>query len=117
MDQLLSLFKLMSDETRIRVMMLIYKEELCVCQITGITGIAQPKVSKALAKLRDLHLVDDTRRDKFVYYKLKDNLTILEPLFIDILNHIDQYPQLKEDQEKIITKDQYTTICNPKVML
>ena len=35
-------------------MVLLFHNELCVCQLTGITGISQPNVSKHLAKLRDI---------------------------------------------------------------
>ena len=54
MDKLLNYFKLLSDETRLRIMVLLYHGEFCVCQITGITGISQPNVSKHLARLRDM---------------------------------------------------------------
>ena len=54
MNKLLNYFKVLSDETRLRIMVLLFHNELCVCQLTGITGISQPNVSKHLAKLRDI---------------------------------------------------------------
>ncbi len=63
MDKLLNYFKLLSDETRLRIMVLLYHGgEFCVCQITGITGISQPNVSKHLARLRDMGLVKDEKK-------------------------------------------------------
>ena len=61
MDKLLNYFKLLSDEPRLRIMVLLYHGEFCVCQVTGITGISQPNVSKHLARLRDMGLVKDEK--------------------------------------------------------
>ena len=67
MSQLINLFKLLSDESRLRIIMMLYHQELCVCQLTGILEISQPTISKNLSKLRDLNLVKDTRKEKFVF--------------------------------------------------
>lgn len=110
MDKLLGLFKILSDETRLRIAVLLVQGELCVCQISGVLDISQPKVSKHLSKLRDLGFVTDDRQERYVYYQLKDN-----PLFIKILNHIlenlDQYPQLAADQHNLADKDKYLSQC------
>lgn len=66
MDKLLNYFKLLSDETRLRIMVLLYHGEFCVCQITGITDISQPNVSKHLARLRDMGLVKDEKKNNIL---------------------------------------------------
>ncbi len=68
---LTAIFKLLSDETRMRVITLIYQEELCVCELCGILDQPQPKVSKVLAKLRDMNLVTDERKEN-CFYRLKN---------------------------------------------
>ena len=70
MRETLEFFKLLSDETRFRVIMLLLEKELAVCELVGILDLPQPKVSKALAKLRDLGLVLDERKEKYMYYSL-----------------------------------------------
>ena len=72
MNQLTNIFKILSDETRLRIIILLYQEELCVCELSGILDVPQPKISKNLAKFRDMNLVVDERKDKFVFYSLKD---------------------------------------------
>ncbi|HML25316.1 MAG TPA: metalloregulator ArsR/SmtB family transcription factor [Methanomethylovorans sp.] len=54
-------FKVLSDETRLRILMLLDRRELCVCEICQILGLPQPKVSRHLAKMRDLDLVRDKK--------------------------------------------------------
>lgn len=113
MIELVSLFKLLSDETRLRVVSLLYNNELCVCQMTGILDVPQPKISKALSKLRDLNLVTDTRKDKFVYYTLK-NHDVLDRLLTDIHDNLHDYPVLKTDYQKITLADSFLNTCETK---
>jgi len=63
MNQLINIFKILSDETRLRIIMLLAQEDLCVCEMTGVLDVSQPKVSKCLSKLRDMNLVIDDRRE------------------------------------------------------
>lgn len=110
MTSAISIFKLLSDETRFRIIMLISDHALCVCQITGILEVSQPKVSKGLSKLRDLGLVEDERMDKFVYYKLKKNPlldSIISTVESDYLNET-----LTRDQERLADRNSYLTTCN-----
>lgn len=65
------LFSLLSDETRLRCLILLQKEgELCVCEISKIIGSIQPKISRHLALMRNSGLVSDERRGQWVYYSL-----------------------------------------------
>jgi ArsR family transcriptional regulator len=69
------LFSLLSDETRLRCLILLQKEgELCVCEISQIIGSIQPKISRHLALMRNSRLVLDKRRGQWVYYSLDPSL-------------------------------------------
>ena len=69
------LFSLLSDETRLRCLVLLQKEgELCVCEISQIIGSIQPKISRHLALMRKSGLVSDERRGQWVYYSLNRSL-------------------------------------------
>ncbi len=49
-----TLFHLLSDQTRLRSVILLMREgELCVCELTHALDIIQPKVSRHLALIRD----------------------------------------------------------------
>lgn len=111
MNQLVNIFKTLSDETRLRIIVLLAQQDLCVCQITGILEVSQPKVSKNLAKLRDMQLVDDERKEKFVYYKLKLGNSILSSSVKNILDNLDEYPQLILDKSRLGDKEKYLNQC------
>ena len=108
MKDLTNLYKLLSDDTRLRMMLLLYKQDLCVCQISGVLQVPQPRVSKNLAKLRDLNLVADWRHEKFIYYRLKTDKAILLQTLELILSNIAMYPQIQSDLNRLADKDQYT---------
>ncbi|MEE3215658.1 MAG: metalloregulator ArsR/SmtB family transcription factor [Pseudomonadota bacterium] len=71
----LSLYKCLSEETRLSVMLLLLAEgELCVCEMTAVLQLSQPKVSRHLAELRRCGLLADRREGQWVYYRLIDDL-------------------------------------------
>lgn len=68
-------YKCLSDETRLRCLLLIeQEEELCVCELTEALGEIQPKVSRHLAQLRKCELLVDRRQGQWVYYKINPAL-------------------------------------------
>jgi len=57
MNELVTIFKALSDETRLRIVKLLEKGELCVCDITAALDMVQPKVSFHLCALKDAGLL------------------------------------------------------------
>jgi ArsR family transcriptional regulator len=111
MDKLTDFFKMLSDETRVRILVLLYHKKLCVCQICGIMEETQPKVSKHLAKLRDMGFVKDERKEQFIYYYLNFDNKIFESVLKDIVDNIEEYEILKLDVEKISIAEQFLNAC------
>ena len=68
-------YKCLSDETRLRCLMLIENEgELCVCELTEALAESQPKVSRHLAQLRQCELLLDRKQGQWVYYRINPTL-------------------------------------------
>lgn len=111
--ELTNVFRLMADETRFRIMVLLKQSELCVCQLSGILGLSQPKVSKHLARLRDSSIVIVDRRERFVYYSLKNEGSIVDKWIDDIIFNIQDFPQLSADQRMLEARDLYIENCVP----
>lgn len=111
MNQLTNIFKILSDETRLRIIILLFQEELCVCELSGILDLQQPKISKNLSKLRDLNLVTDERKEKFVFYSLKNENKILINILKNIFEGFDSYPKLVEDRNRLSDKEKYLNQC------
>ena len=75
MNETARFFKLFSDQTRLRVLMLITRQELCVCQIMGVLGVSQPLVSRNLSLLSGAGLVDERKDGKLIFYSLRKRLS------------------------------------------
>lgn len=67
-------FRLLSDSTRLRLLMLVDREELSVAELAAITQLAQPRVSTHLAKLKEAGLVNDRREGVSVYYRMATSI-------------------------------------------
>lgn len=65
-----SVFKGFADPTRIRILSVLAAGELCVCDIVEILQLPQPAVSRHLAYLRRMGLVEAEREWKFAHYRL-----------------------------------------------
>ena len=72
MRRTVELFKALADETRLRILSLLSGGELCVCEITKVLDIGQPKASRHLAVLRQAELVSDRREGMWMYYSLAE---------------------------------------------
>lgn len=107
MNRLLDYFKLLSDETRLRIMVLLFHKEFCVCQLTAITGVSQPNISKHLSKLRSEGIVKDNKKEQYVFYSLNLEDQLFEDILKEVVLNIDDYPDLKLDLEKSKQAEKY----------
>lgn len=112
MEKLTNYFKLLSDETRLRIMVLLFHNEFCVCQITGITGISQPNVSKHLARLRDTGFVKDEKKEQYTFYSLNIEDKLFEDILKKIVENIEYYPVLRLDIEKSKAASKYIELLS-----
>jgi ArsR family transcriptional regulator len=85
MKETAKIFKLFSDESRLRIVMLLSQRELCVCQLMGVLGVSQPLVSRNLSLLKNAGLLDERRDGKLIYYSLKKQLASVQNDFVSIL--------------------------------
>jgi len=95
-------FRLLSDSTRLRLLMLVDREELSVAELAAITQLAQPRVSTHLAKLKEAGLVSDRRQGVFVYYRMAGKIADsgLKSLW-ELLRVNTSDPLVQQDIERI----------------
>ena len=68
-DALQRVFKTFADPTRVRILALLQREELAVQELMGVLGMAQSRVSRHLAILREVGLLEDRRDGTYVFYR------------------------------------------------
>ena len=71
-NETLKLFKIFSDETRLRIIALLVDGEYCVQDICERLNMSQSSISHQLKHLRDLDVVKTRRDGKHIYYTIKD---------------------------------------------
>ena len=80
MDQIGDLFKGFADSTRVQILFLLARQELCVTDIAEAVDLSQSAISHQLRLLKQMHLIKFRREGKNILYSLADDhvKTILE---------------------------------------
>ena len=79
-------FKVIGDTTRLKIILALIREELCVCDLATIIGISSSAVSHQLRLLRGARIVRFRREGKIVYYSLDDDH--VKDLVTDAIHHL-----------------------------
>jgi ArsR family transcriptional regulator, arsenate/arsenite/antimonite-responsive transcriptional repressor len=72
MDRLAQYFKALSEEVRLRIIMLLTHGELCVCDIMEILEEPQSKVSRHLSYLKSSGIITARRVGVWMHYALSE---------------------------------------------
>lgn len=84
--KVVNLFKLFGDQTRLNILLSLFKQELCVHDICKVVDMSQSAVSHQLRNLREAKLVKSRRDGKEVLYSIDDDHVI--ELFEIGLTHV-----------------------------
>jgi ArsR family transcriptional regulator len=90
------LAKALAHPTRLRILALLRRGPLPVCQITSVLHSVASTVSGHLNDLRHSDLVTEHRQRKFVYYSRSDTPSTAAVLSA-IFQSLDEDPQLRHD--------------------
>ncbi|MDZ7723401.1 MAG: metalloregulator ArsR/SmtB family transcription factor [candidate division KSB1 bacterium] len=114
MEQLVQLFKALSDKNRVRILKMLEARPLCVCEITEILGLAASTTSKHLHILTDAGLSFEQKDGKWVNYHLnraaqQQYIKQLLPLMREWIN---DDPVVDQDRRNMQTTDR-VDLCRP----
>ncbi len=94
--------KTLADTTRVRLLALLEREELTVAELAAITGLAQPRVSTHLSKLKEFNLVRDRRSGVSAYYRFdEDTLDEAQARLWALLRDSSNDPLLDQDARRL----------------
>ena len=99
MEATIKMFKALSDETRLRIYLLLLQSELCVCELVNILNMEQSRISNSIRILKEEGLVDNRREGKWIIYTVNpetENNRIIQGLKNEL--------ELPEQDLKNITK-------------
>ncbi|QJE94383.1 ArsR/SmtB family transcription factor [Luteolibacter luteus] len=101
MTDVVTFSKILSDETRWRILRLIKQEALCVCELADILEMPQSSVSSHVQVIRKAGLLESEKREKWTYFRIEARylkpIAQLEAFFHeDNANH-----PWREDEDKM----------------
>ena len=103
MASILKNLRLLADPSRLRILLLVEREELSVAELQEILGMGQSRISTHLAQLKQAGLVEDRRNGKSILYRLKHG--VLSNGFSEMLGVLRQaaaeIPEAEQDSEAL----------------
>ncbi|WP_246552359.1 ArsR/SmtB family transcription factor [Vallitalea pronyensis] len=108
---IVNMFKSLSDENRLRIMNLLIRDELCVCEIEVILELSQSNVSRHLNKLKSDKMIDFHKKAQWVHYFASDYLKKDKANLYQLLQEeTEKIPQCMEDVRRLNAyKDSHLT--------
>jgi len=90
--------RVLGDTTRLRMLLLLSREELSVAELQDILGLGQSTISTHLAQLKHADLVEDRRAGKNIWYRSKSEGEILPQLLALLQQTPEELPEAQHDQ-------------------
>jgi ArsR family transcriptional regulator, arsenate/arsenite/antimonite-responsive transcriptional repressor len=107
-----NIYKALSDKSRLRIIKMLQKKPLCVCEIKEILQLATSTVSNHLSILVDVNLISSEKDGKWMNYRIntnpKDNLISSTLLFLQFILEDDE--TILNDR-RIIEKVDRNVLC------
>ncbi len=100
MDELVHVFKALSDETRLRIVKLLEQGELCVCDIVAALDMAQPKVSFHLGVLKESGFIQDRKQGRWIRYRINDSDVFRRLLILTVMERIPE-EAMRDDKKRL----------------
>jgi len=102
MDDSSRILKALGDPTRLRILCLLRRGELCVCDLMAALELPQSTVSRHLGMLRSAGWLDSRKGGAWTYYRLRSEPGALQAeLLVPLLSRLSAQPQAAEDATKL----------------
>jgi len=102
MASILKSLRLLADPNRVRIVLLLEREELSVAELQEILGMGQSTISTHLSQLKQAGIVEDRRTGKNILYRLKAFGNGTQDQVLDVLRHaVKEIPEAGEDRDAL----------------
>ena len=100
MEDLVTVFKALTDETRLKIIKLLEQGELCVCDIVAALDMQQSKVSFHLGVLKEAGLIQDRKQGKWTHYRIHDGDVFRRMLILTTMEKVSENVMM-EDKKRL----------------
>ncbi len=102
MASILKSLRLLADPNRVRIVLLLEREELSVAELQEILAMGQSTISTHLAQLKQAGIVEDRRTGKNILYRLKAFGNGTQEQVLGVLRHaVKEIPEAAEDRDAL----------------
>jgi ubiquinone/menaquinone biosynthesis C-methylase UbiE len=98
MASIVKSLRVLGDINRLRMLLLLSREELSVAELQEILGMGQSSISTHLAQLKHAGLVEDRRTGKNIWYRSKADGEVLSGLLGTLQQAPEEIPEAAHDQ-------------------
>ncbi|HEX3048389.1 MAG TPA: metalloregulator ArsR/SmtB family transcription factor [Bacillota bacterium] len=100
--ELVKVLKALGDENRVRILNLLRKRNMCVCELETVLNITQSNVSRHLLKLKEADIIDFEKQGLYVFYKINEPILEQYSFIQNILNReLDLIQKLGDDLARL----------------
>lgn len=103
MKDILNIFKVLSDENRLRIMLMLRLRPLCVCEIYEVLNIALSTISQHLKLMKSMGLIEDVKDGRWVIYNIVENNSFVNELLEELVGILKNDPKIIKDRETVST--------------
>ncbi|WP_034549585.1 ArsR/SmtB family transcription factor [Carnobacterium funditum] len=108
-----NVFKVLGDQNRLRIINLLRKEALCVCEIEVILDTTQSNVSRHLTRLRNEKIVIFEKKSQWTYYQIDPAFIKYNKLLYDyLIEKMETNDTFIRDQEKLSSYTKSDLTCD-----
>ena len=101
LDDIDRVFRAFSDGTRLRILSLLQRREMCVGDLVEVLEVSQPTISRHLAYLRESGLVAVRRQGLWSFYSLREPDGKLHKRLVGSLGDcLDEVAELQLDMDR-----------------
>ncbi|WP_035269305.1 ArsR/SmtB family transcription factor [Desulfitibacter alkalitolerans] len=80
-------FKALGEVTRVRILKVLSVRSMCVCELSQVLDIVQPRVSQHLKILKEADLVKESREGYWIFYSInKERIENVFKVFMEFLD-------------------------------
>lgn len=101
MKHTLNVLRVLAEETRLRIFMALVNQELCVCQIVSMLGLAASTTSKHLALMYQAGIIDQRKDGRWAYYSIAPDWIAKNKLHKWLLEELASSDKIKDDRLKL----------------
>jgi len=104
MKEFLAVTKALSDETRVRLLLALRQDELCLCQLIDLLNLAPSTVSKHMKLLHDARLVEMRKEGRWHFYRVARNhdSKAVERALDWAIESLADEPKISDDRRRLL---------------